>query len=338
MKNLKTTIILSVIAIGIISATVYNYFTARTILNDTYVNGNTAGNLYNSGLFCERNGMIYFSNPNDNNYLYSMTSDGQNVTMLYDDKASYINADDNYLYYVRNNGNDDTQFSFLRVNTNSLCRYDLKSKKVTILDNDPCTYSSLVGNYIYYIHYDKSTASTLYRVKINGKEKEKVDKNPYLPCSANGQYLYYNGVENDHYIYQMDTSSGISNTLYMGNCYMPIVDSSNIFFMDCEQNYALTKLPLSGTTPEIIIKDRIDTFNVYGNYIYFQKNNGESDAALCRINTDGSGFVVIKEGNFSNINVTSRYVYFNEFGIDNVTYQTPTGGDGTIEVFSPPVK
>ena len=38
----------------------------RTIYNKNYVNGNSAGNLYNAGLFCEDSGTIFFANPDDN--------------------------------------------------------------------------------------------------------------------------------------------------------------------------------------------------------------------------------------------------------------------------------
>ena len=33
--------------------------------NEGYVNGNTAGNLYNNGLLCEYGDKIYFANPED---------------------------------------------------------------------------------------------------------------------------------------------------------------------------------------------------------------------------------------------------------------------------------
>lgn len=82
---------------------IYRHLSEKTKFNETYVNGNVAGNLYNSGLFCENDGTIFFSNPADENKLYSMNSDGSNVKKLCDDTALSINADANYVYYVRNN-------------------------------------------------------------------------------------------------------------------------------------------------------------------------------------------------------------------------------------------
>lgn len=334
--KIKKLIIPGILVLCIALLAMYQHHINRTIWNDSYVNGNTASNLYNSGLFCEHNGTVYFSNPNDNHSLYSMTIDGNNVTKLCDDIVSFINADDNYVYFVRNNlsGNGE-KFSFLHLNSNSLCRYDLKTGKIKVLDDAPSLYASLVGNYVYYIHYDKESASSLYQVKIDGSEKKQIDKNPYFTCSANGPYLYYNGLESDHNIYQMDTSTGTSNLLYEGNFWMPVVNNSNIFFMDCDANYALASLNLTAEKHALLTNDRIDCFNVYGDYIYFQRNGENGDAALCRMKTDGSDYQVIQTGNYTNINVTSRYVYFNEFGNDDVVFQMPTGKDTTVEVFTP---
>lgn len=329
-------ILIPILAIAAIAFLGIRYHLAnRMIFNDSYINGNTAGNLYNAGLFCERGGMVYFSNPNDHHYLYSMDTATGETKKLYDDVASYINADDNYVYYVRNNANSDDQFAFLHYNTNSLCRYSLRTKKVELLDMEPSIYASLIGNYIYYIHYSTEDSSTLYRVKIDGTEKEQVDELPYFTCSANGQYLYYNGIQKDHNIYQYDTATAISQAIILGNYWMPSADNENIYFLDCEQNYALMQLNRSQTTPKMLVSDRIESYNVYGDTVYFQRNNLNGDAALCRIGTDGSNYQVIVEGNFSNINVTSQYVYFNETDNTKTVYQFPTGGGGTFSKFNP---
>lgn len=335
MSNIKRYAIPLAILFVIAGYAVFYYVSSKTHFNDSYVNGNTAGNLYNGGIFCEHNGMVYFSNPDDNHYLYSMDTATGEVEKLYDDIASFINADDNYVYYVRNNVAKDFQFAFLHFNTNSLCRYDLKTGKVRILDSAPSIYASLIGNYIYYIHYDTETSSTLYRIKIDGSEKEQVDSNPYFTCSANGQYLYYNGIKDDHDIYQMDTSSGVSQKICQGNYWMPSADNENIYFLDCLNNYSLVKLERSQSEPVQLSSDRIEYYNVCGNMIFFQRNNLDGDAALCCMQTDGSNYKVIREGNFTNINATSQYVYFSAVGEEDTIYQTPVSGSGEITTFRP---
>ncbi len=335
MNRIKHFFILFLIIAVIAGLTGYHYYSTRTRWNASFVNGNTPGNLYNNGIFCEHNDTIYFSNPNDNHHLYSMDANGENLKKLQADIASFINADDNYVYYVRNNADGNNKFSFLHINTNSLCRYDLKTGKVLVLDPDPSIYASLIGNYIYYIHYDSDTASTLYRIKIDGSKKEQVDKNPYFTCSANGQYFYYNGIKDNHNIYQMDTSTGNTNVICQGNYWMPSADNENIYFLDCNQNYSLMKLARSNPTPSQIIPDRIEYYNVYGDVIYFQRNNLNDDAALCRVNTDGSNYQVIKEGNFTNINVTSGYIYFSAVGNEDTIFKAPVNGVGNISMFQP---
>ena len=334
MKNVKK-VLIPIALILIVAGYAFYHYTTRTRFNDAYVNGNTAGNLYNNGIFCEHGGMVYFSNPDDNHYLYSMDTVSGETKKLYEDVASFINADDHYVYYVRNNIAKDFQFSFLHFNTNSLCRYDLRTGNVKILDPDPSIYASLIGNYIYYIHYDTETSSTLYRVKIDGSQKEQVDTSPYFTCSANGQYLYYNGIEKDHNIYQMDTMNNLSQTLCVGNYWMPSADNENIYFLDCEANYSLVRLGRSQETPVQLSSDRIETYNVYGNLVFFQRNNLDGDAALCCMQTDGSNYRVIREGNFTNLNATSQYLYFSAVGEESTIYRTPINGSGEISVFNP---
>ena len=151
-----------------------------------------------------------------------MNPDGSDMKKLSDDTVSYINADDHYVYYVRNNKSEDTNFSFLNFGTNSLCRINRDGGRVTILDDDPSLYAGLYGNYIYYIHYDKETASTLYRIKIDGTKKEQVSKFPYKTCSSNGQYMYFNGENDSHSLLQLDTADNSVATLYSCTCYEPV--------------------------------------------------------------------------------------------------------------------
>ncbi len=312
----------------------YKYY-FRILYNDSYVNGNTAGNLYNSGLFCESNGEVFFANPADNNTLYVMDSDGSNVKKLCNETVAYINADDHYIYYVRASGGANSEFAFLRLNTNSLCRMRRDGKGgSTILDDQPILYASLSGNYIYYLHYDETDATTLYKIKLDGENKKKVNDSPYFTCSTNGQYIYYNGINEDHNVYIFDTTSDTQSLLYEGNCWMPtVIDGSILYFMDCDSNYKLAKVDLTTGEKVHLSEDRIDCYNVYGDYVYFQRNSTD-EPAFCRMRTDGSEYEVIRTGVYHEINVTSNYVYFKDYYTDTVFY-TSTNGSSSVEAFAP---
>ena len=76
MKKKISIIIAVIVIIALIAAAaIFHYLSNRTHFNEGYVNGNTAGNLYNGGLFCEYDGTVYFSNPSDGGKLYSMSPD-----------------------------------------------------------------------------------------------------------------------------------------------------------------------------------------------------------------------------------------------------------------------
>lgn len=334
--KLLISIVALLIVLGIVA---YNRYTDMTKFNDSYVNGNTGGNLYNGGYFCEYEGMIYFRNPNDNNRLYSMDRNGNNITRLSEDTASYINVDAHYVYYTRSNANDDSSFSFLNIETHSLCRLAKSNHKIEILDSDPCIYASLIGNYVYYSHYDEETASTVYRVKIDGSEKECVLDAPITAVSANGQHLYYTGVESNAFVYAINTANGGQSTVLDTNAYMPIVSDGYLYYINCDKGYRLEKMNLSSGEVTTLTRDRVDCYNVYGSTVFYQSNEGDA-SGLYRMKYDGYDYETeaLAMGNYTNINVTSTYVYFMRYGAEDVIYCTPTLGRVNIQQFSPTIE
>lgn len=335
MKKAISIIILVLCLIGLGSCCYYTHSINKNYYNDGYVNGNSAGNLYNSGLFCEYDGIVYFANPNDGNQLYQMNTDGTGIKKISDDSAAFINADENYIYYTRTGDNSESQFSFLHINTHSLCRMRRDGKgDVVVLDSDPAMYASLVGNYIYYLHYNSKEATTLYRVKIDGTEKEQISSSPYFTCSTNQQYIYYNGLENDHNIYRYDTTTGSQTLLYEGNCWMPIVEGNYLYFMDCKTSYSLARVDLSTGEKITLTDDWVDCFNVHDGVIYFQRNG--KTPAICSVNTDGSNYKVLKEGVYTDINVAGDLLFFKDFSTEKLYKMSVK--DGWINSFNPAVK
>jgi hypothetical protein len=209
-------------------------------------------------------------------------------------------------------------------------------KNVAVLDPDPCIYATLIGNYIYYLHYDTETATTLYKVGIDGEDRTQV-YTPYLfTCSALGQYFYSSGTQTDGALYQYDTSTDQMDKIYDCNCYKPIVSGdNNVYYLDVDQNNALVHTNIESGNPTTLTTDSIDLYNVYGSYIYYQRYS-EDEPALCMIKNDGSDFQVLAYGNYSNINVTSYNIYFTDYVTQQV-YYTPTEGPGVMKEFHPGV-
>lgn len=306
----------------------------ETIMNSGYVSGNTAGNLYNGGSFCEINGTIFFSNPSDGGKLYSMDANGGNLKRISLDVATYINADENYVYYVRNNPGDSLNFNFVAFHRNALVRMDHDGENVVILDTEPCLYASLIGNYIYYLHYTQEDASTLYKVRIDGEEQQQVLDQAVFTCNADGQYFYYHGMDEDGSIHRFDTVSDTTTTIYEGNCFQPIVsDGSDLYYIDGNTDYSIIHTNLKFDEPAYVTRDSVDCYNVYGSYIYYQRFDKDG-SALCMIKNDGTEFQILQEGDFCDIHVTSNYVFFKEYHSGEIYYFT-RNNPSEIELFRP---
>lgn len=331
LMNKKIKIIIPVIIVCIAILAIYHYFSTRIHFNDSYVNGNTSGNLYNAGLFCESNGEIFFSNQADNGKLYSMDTCKGHLKKLCDDTAMYINADKNYVYYVRSNNRSISSDTFFSFDKNSLCRISRDGGKATVLDPDPCIYASLVGNYIYYLHYDSQSSTCLYKIKIDGTGQKKLMDHYVFTCNASGQYFYYNNPSTGQ-LYQYDTATDSASLFYDCNCYKPVViDSSNVYYMDVSQNNAIVHVNINSPNPVTLTEGKIEHFNVYGSYIFYQQ--GGDNPALCVIKNDGSGYKELAKGEYSSINVTSSAVYFTDYFTQKVFY-TSTANPGDIKALS----
>ncbi|MCR5784106.1 MAG: DUF5050 domain-containing protein [Eubacterium sp.] len=304
--------------------------------------GNTGGNLYNEGLFCEYNGTIYFANPMDEFKLYSMPALGGKAVKLGDDSARYINVDDNCIYYAKGSSvytepssGGDYVFENMHFNDYIICRVNHNGKQKKYLQKDPALYLCLMGNKIFYMHYDNSEGSSLYSVSINGENDEQVTSEMIRTCSAEDGVLYYNGIDTDHKIYAMDMTTGSKTVLKDGNYWMPIYADGYLFYLDLDRDYALCRYNLSTEEEIVLVSGDVELYNVYGSTVYYQ-TFGE-DAALYSINFDGTDNSKIKDGTYCNINVTSSYVFFRAY-TDSTFYYFPSNSPGSVSVFIPEVE
>lgn len=317
-QNLKAILILFVlIAIAGVFA-IFGYRSRQITMNPSGTIGNTGGNLNNGGLFCEYNNMVYFANPKDG---YSMTVDEQNMTKLNDSEICNILAGGEYLYFFQKNSHDDTLGS-VRI-SRAFFRCDLDGSHATSLTSDTVVCAQLVNNYLYMLTAQKE-GPLFYKLKIDKSDKVELANYTVNPASAQGGHIYYNGTGNDHYLYSLNTATDVPTQLWQGNIWYPIADGDYVYFIDVENNYRLCRYVLSQQIVEIMTEERVDCYNVGNGYIYYQCNS-QTAPALKMMRTDGSGVSTVAEGNYTNINMTSKYVYFQEFGDTTSLYHSQLG-------------
>lgn len=320
----KRIIIGVVVALALITLMVAAIFLNRVTMNPAGTIGNTAGNLNNSGLFCEYDGTVYFANSYDGSSLYAMNPDETNIRKLNSLVVQNILAGGKYLYYFQTGSTSSSGFGQVQ-GMKSFDRCNLDGKDTTALTKDVVVSAQLVDNYLYMLTATNSGPS-FYKVKIDNTDKTPLADLSINPACARDGVIYYNGVETDHYLYALNTANDSVSEVWAGNLWYPILADNYVYYMDVAENYRLCRYSLSQGVIEVLTNDRVDCFNVGNGYIYYQKN-GNSPQLIC-MRTDGSNAFAVADGTYTDINMTSQYVYFRAFDDTTTLYHSPLGGGG----------
>ncbi|MDF2542129.1 MAG: hypothetical protein K0S47_1847 [Herbinix sp.] len=336
-KIIKRILICLVLLTAGVLIAVLLYTNNRTYYNDKDTLGNLPGNINNGGLFCERDGKIYFSNDNDNGSLYVMSSLCTNIKKLYKDKTAFINVDDNYIYYLRaNNTKENSSGSVLVFNNTGVYRINQNGSGIKGICNDPGSYITLAGNYLYFQRYQADIGLDFIRYKIDGKDERQLFEEPVIPAGVLANQLYYTNVSKDHNLQSLDLSSFTSNTVITANMAMPFVTSNYIYYINLDDKYSIYRIGMDGSDNTKLVKERCSTYNITldQKYLIYQVDNGKNNR-ICRLNLETMEEEIIMEGNFKQIHVTENYIFFKQFE-DNTNYILNADGTGKPGKFNPP--
>lgn len=331
------------LAAGILALIVVVNLNGRQEYNDDMVTGNTPGNLMNGGYYCESGDKIYFANMNDYEKLYSMDLDCTHFKRIGKSTVSQINCAGKYIYFsAHNNKHKDADEklgagSVLSSGGIGLFSCDRKGHHEKTMYHKSVGEVSLAGNYLYYQHYNKTEGLYLYKVKIDDKEGDCLFRTNTSPVGIHNGSLYYSGTEKDHCIYKMSLIDNSYDKLFEGNCSNVIVFQNKLYFLDLDNNYALTSLNLDGTSPKVVVKDRVLTYNfsLNGNFLYYQIDNQE-ESRICQMDMATGEHHTLLKGNFCDINTTSRFVFFKEYKTSHV-YVIADEKNPKLNMFDPPV-
>lgn len=317
MKKNKKNILLFCLAVIIIivAGVAVNFINRVKLYDDESTTGNSSGNLLNGGLFCEHDDTIYFANPYDQNMLYSMNTDLGNVKQISTDNVSYLNIAGNYIFYTKRNDKKQIDSdAFMSLNCTGLYRTDLKGKHLARLYDDPTQVACLFGNYIYYQHYDQKDGLELYSAKIDGSSDTQLLKDACAPYAISDQTIYYTGYRNDHAIHSMKTDGTSDTILLDGNFTALTKQGDYLYFMDMSDNYSLKRMPVTGGTPEVLISERLATYNVNedSSIIYCQIDNG-TDNGLYEYDLVSKSLNLLVSGDFNYLHLTTDYLFYESF-------------------------
>ena len=323
-QSKQTKIILILCALLLILLTIFTVIKLHkpklVIHNPAGTIGNTAGNLNNYGLFCEHDGKVYFSNSFAGGALYCMNSDESDIHLVSTAIAQTILAGGDYLYFFQSGVAGNGDISNI-VSRHGFFRCDLSGKNVSLLSEDVIVTGQLVADYLYLLSVQAGDIS-FFKLRCDKSESVSLANYSINPACVSGNTIYYNGTQDNHFLYALDTSNDVPRQVATISLWYPVIDGDYLYYMDVPNNYRLCRYHLATEEIEVLTEDRIDCFNVGGGYIYYQKNS--TDPQLKCMRTDGTDERVIANGNFTRINMTSHYVYFQEFE-SRTQYHCPIG-------------
>ncbi len=317
------------IIIGIIAGLmVFKNISNKVPSNPPELIGNTAGNLNSGGLFCESNGIIFFANPYDKNRLYSMTADCNDIRCVSDDSVRYINVAGDYVYYIRDNGSFNESASDFRGDMYGLVRCKFDGSSLRTLVSGYCTDLSVTGDTLVYSSNRNSNPVTC-TIDIRGGESSIINDYSISTASVFNGKLFYSDGSRSHYIYNMNVSDGLSSLYLTGNTYMSVYSEDTLYYIDLDNNSALTRIDLSSKQKTIVTTDPCTLYNVHGDTVFYYTES-EAGRGLYRIGTDGSDRTYIMAGGISTISCTSKYTFFQLKDSDKL-YRVSTFGRPTVQ-------
>ena len=311
--------LIGVLAIISILALVFvTYRSKQTVYNEDDVIGNSSGNLFNGGLFCEYENRIYFSNPEDEGRLYVMDADLSNYEKLSSDTAGSINVAGKYVIYGRHNDkqkqSNENVFSSSKT---GLYRIDQNGRNLKTLFDGAVNVVNLYGNTVYFQHNITSGFGTSM-IDIDKSNSADLTEEPIFPYAIDNGSLYYVGVSEDHNIHRMDLSSGQKETIYEGNTAYVTFVNGYLYYLDLKNSHALTRMKADGSDKEVLVTEPTSTYNVTpdGSFLYYEIDNGENNG-IVRMNLKSGVSNTLMEGNYSGIHTTSVFTFFQSFDDGN---------------------
>ena len=329
-KQLLTALIVFFVLIAALTALIIfrRYLPGKKFSNPPGTVGNTAGNLNNGGRFCEYNDVVYFSNPYDGGALYAMSPDESGIHYLSSSIPQNILAGGDYLYYFQTGVAGSGDFSSIAMG-HGFHRSDLSGRHPRSMSSDVIVSGQLVNDYLYLVSVDKG-GTKFYKLRCDQSE-DPISLADYAinpSCAVDGT-IYYNGTLNNHFLHALDTNGDTIRQILDTPLWFPAVIGDYVYYLDLESNYQLRRYRFSSGETEVLATDRVDWFNVGSGFIYYQ-TVGAAPQLKC-MRTDGSDVMTVAEGNYNNIHMTSRYVYFQDFS-DGTLYHSAIGS-GSYSVF-----
>jgi len=312
-------------------------FHVRKLASDDFstnnkIRGNSESNIKNLGLAATDGDWIYYST---NSGLYKTKCDGSNKIKLCDDKASFINVYDDWVYY---NSGTDISSNFIST-TGYLYKIKKDGSNRTLLVRDTAQFINIVDGWIYYCSHDTLSTNSMYKIKFDGSSKTKLSDNFITGMYSEDNWIYYTSRFNIHSninkSYRIKNDGTEKYELLNSNIEEMIAYNGWIYYL---YNGNLYRIKVDGSKKSKILTDvsKFSYINITGDWIFYCKAitpkiidvNYRAEGQLRKIKVDGGEDVNLTDGNISNINVVGEWIFYtiNNFDGNHRFYKIKTDG------------
>lgn len=218
--------------------------------------GNSAGNSSNMGLAVQDGRWIYYVEVDDDEPvgICRVKNNGKKTEKVVDGYMYELNIIDNYIYCIEYN-EDEYRYDLIRVKTNG------KNKETLARDIDEGQVVA-TDKWVYYYKNDN-----LYRVRVDGTDREKVSDKEISYYQIDGNWIYY--------IYEADNSQP-----YIAKMKLNGENAQRIAKADEDEEYEA--LYVKGGKIYYIVS-KVDENYDYEYSLYKMNKKGEKSEKICKI-------------------------------------------------------
>lgn len=282
--------------------------------------GNTPSNLANNGFVAVSGDWIYYAEAEEygKSMLKRIRKDGQGEAVMSSTEWTnpYIQVAGDWVYFI-----DD-----------GLQRIRVDGAEKTKLIDTPYAISDyvLIGDWIYCeVVYgnrnqgEDETNNGMYKVRTDGTELTKLTNGSSIRTFVDGDWIYYRTTQS---LYRARTDGSdeakLDFTQDVGTSDGLIVDDGWVYI---SRRTGVTRRTVEGNDPVKLIDEKVDTMNVYGDWLYYLNED-----SLSKIRLDGTDDTLLYENvNCTDINIVDDWIYCTN-GIDYFRLKIDGSGRETL--------
>ena len=174
----------------------------------------------------------------------------------------------------------------------------------------------LGGNSLYFQTYGEDGNFDLEYVQTdkNKAPVKKITTDYVHPVNYQNGLLYYSGIADDHCLYSFSPASNTASRVAQIDCHMPIITDEGTYFLSMAHNYSLFYLPKTSNTATALVEKRISSYNLSGDgrFVFYQTDGSDDNGLYCYDTITRTESLLVP-GDYKNLNVASRYLFFTNF-------------------------